>query len=225
MRKAEESLQGMPLALRTSKIQGAFITMSKKKLNTRMSLVSIYAFNKQTVGYKCRQNVSMYQIAASGLRLIGMQQNGMRDETFVRTYYHKILEHNNKNQPYIPPIKQLIPKPKSHLIYRGNPNTDEFLKSYEWRSMRMKVLRRDGAVCACCGATRSDGVRMHVDHIKPRKLFPQLALDENNLQVLCEECNHGKGNWDMTDWRKDEAADKLQQEITARLKHIFESRE
>ena len=43
---------------------------------------------------------------------------------------------------------------------------------------------------------------MNVDHIKPRRLFPDLALSLDNLQVLCHECNHGKGNWDMTDWRE-----------------------
>lgn len=79
--------------------------------------------------------------------------------------------------------------------------TDAFLESYEWRRVRMVVLKRDGAICACCGATRADGVVMNVDHIKPRRLFPSLALDPNNLQVLCGPCNHGKGNWDMTDWR------------------------
>ena len=42
---------------------------------------------------------------------------------------------------------------------------------------------------------------MNVDHIKPRKKFPELALVEDNLQVLCGACNHGKGNWDQTNWR------------------------
>jgi 5-methylcytosine-specific restriction endonuclease McrA len=68
----------------------------------------------------------------------------------------------------------------------------------------MRVLTQRGAVCECCGASRLDGVRIHVDHIKPRKLFPALALSEANLQVLCEVCNHGKGNWDQTDWRADD---------------------
>ena len=78
---------------------------------------------------------------------------------------------------------------------------EDFLLSFEWRKRRMEILKRDGAKCACCGATPKDGVRVHVDHIKPRKKHPELALDPNNLQVLCEVCNHGKGNWDTTDWR------------------------
>ncbi len=82
-------------------------------------------------------------------------------------------------------------------------DTDAFLASYEWRSVRMQALKRDGARCACCGASPKDGVMMHVDHIKPRRKFPHLALDLDNLQVLCEVCNHGKGNWDQTDWREE----------------------
>lgn len=79
--------------------------------------------------------------------------------------------------------------------------TDGFLRSFEWRKVRTLILTQYGARCMCCGATPSDGVRMHVDHIKPRKTHPELALDPANLQVLCEVCNHGKGNWDSTDWR------------------------
>lgn len=80
--------------------------------------------------------------------------------------------------------------------------SDAFLQNYEWRRLRMEVIKERGARCECCGATpQKDGIRINVDHVKPRKLFPAMALDKANLQVLCEECNHGKGNWDQTDWR------------------------
>ena len=48
---------------------------------------------------------------------------------------------------------------------------------------------------------------MHVDHIKPRLRYPELALDMNNLQVLCAICNHGKGGFDETDWRDEPRID------------------
>ncbi|MBM3571191.1 MAG: HNH endonuclease [Alphaproteobacteria bacterium] len=84
-------------------------------------------------------------------------------------------------------------------------NSDAFLESYAWRRVRMEALKKHGSRCQCCGASPADGLRMHVDHIKPRRKYPDLALDVNNLQVLCEVCNHGKGNWDETDWRPDES--------------------
>lgn len=80
--------------------------------------------------------------------------------------------------------------------------TDEFLKSSQWRALRMHAFKKYGTRCACCGASPATGAVMNVDHIKPRKYYPELALDIDNLQVLCGQCNQGKGNWDMTDWRK-----------------------
>jgi 5-methylcytosine-specific restriction endonuclease McrA len=77
----------------------------------------------------------------------------------------------------------------------------DFLSSFEWRKLRMVVLTHYGARCQCCGATPDDGVVMNVDHIKPRRTYPWLALEFENLQVLCNPCNHGKSNWDTTDWR------------------------
>ena len=80
--------------------------------------------------------------------------------------------------------------------------TEDFLKSYEWRKVRMQALVKHGNKCQCCGASPDTGAVMNVDHIKPRKTNPELALSLSNLQVLCDACNHGKGNWDQTDWRK-----------------------
>jgi 5-methylcytosine-specific restriction endonuclease McrA len=95
-----------------------------------------------------------------------------------------------------------------HHVEKGDSfvNSNEFLSSYEWRRVRMLAITKYGARCQCCGASPSDGAKIHVDHIKPRRLFPQLGLDLENLQILCEECNHGKGNWDMTDWRGEAAS-------------------
>lgn len=100
-----------------------------------------------------------------------------------------------------------VQKKKARAFQRSTNNvaSDAFLNTYEWRRVRMVALKRYGRVCQCCGASPMTGAVINVDHIKPRKLFPHLALDVDNLQILCHECNHGKGNWDMTDWRSADA--------------------
>lgn len=78
---------------------------------------------------------------------------------------------------------------------------DRFMVSLEWRQIRYLTLKNCDGRCMCCGASAADGARLHVDHIKPRKTHPQLALNVTNVQVLCDDCNIGKGGWDDTDWR------------------------
>lgn len=78
---------------------------------------------------------------------------------------------------------------------------DKFYESREWRELRYRVLEKHGTACQCCGAGRKTGAVAHVDHIKPRSRYPELELDFDNLQVLCEACNIGKSNKFDTDWR------------------------
>lgn len=80
------------------------------------------------------------------------------------------------------------PKPKKR---------QPFFFTREWNELRYRALVRSGGRCECCGA----GKTLHVDHIKPRSKYPELALELANLQVLCGNCNLGKGAWDETDWR------------------------
>jgi hypothetical protein len=82
-----------------------------------------------------------------------------------------------------------------------DPSSPEFLASSAWRRLRFFVLTKRGNRCECCGASPATGAVMNVDHVKPRKTHPHLALEESNLQVLCDACNHGKGNWSTKDWR------------------------
>ena len=97
--------------------------------------------------------------------------------------------------------RSFIEKHKDIVLCVPKKKIDNFLQSFEWRKLRMVALKKYGPRCQCCGATPATGAIMNVDHIKPRKLFPELSLDIDNLQILCHECNHGKGNWDTTDWR------------------------
>ena len=68
--------------------------------------------------------------------------------------------------------------------------SSNFLNSIEWKSLRQIALKKYGCVCNKCGSTNN----INVDHILPRKFFPELALDIKNLQPLCAKCNKFKGN-------------------------------
>ena len=96
-----------------------------------------------------------------------------------------------------------IPKRKRARTFRKR---DGFYQTKDWRMLRYQALQIHGGACQCCGATAASGVKIHVDHIKPRSKFPELQLTLSNLQVLCELCNLGKSNVDATDWRPAEFA-------------------
>lgn len=89
--------------------------------------------------------------------------------------------------------------PNYFSINDANPNS---LYNQMWRRVRIEVLEFYKGECAICGRNfKDDRVKIHVDHIIPKSHTPQLALYFSNLQLLCEECNVGKGHNYSTDWR------------------------
>ena len=70
-----------------------------------------------------------------------------------------------------------------------------FYQSWEWKRVRYEVIRERGSKCEVCGATSKE-TRIVVDHIKPLRIYPELALLKSNLQVLCDDCNKGKSNFE-----------------------------
>jgi len=77
----------------------------------------------------------------------------------------------------------------------------DFYNSKKWQEVRYIALSLSNGRCSLCGAAATDGVEIHVDHIKPRSKYPELQFDLNNLQILCVDCNIGKSNYDDRDWR------------------------
>lgn len=82
------------------------------------------------------------------------------------------------------------------------PTKDTFLQSTAWKEMRKKVIEKYGAKCLCCGFIPKIPEKINIDHIKPRRYFPELSLDMENLQPLCHRCNKDKGNKHQTDYRR-----------------------
>lgn len=194
---------------------------------TKLSQQTLHKYAKSRAGYSAGYEISPYQVACKGLELDGKPLPSattykkwvQKNADFINEEVAKlpaVINGKPRSQPVAnPPTAKRPKKGKKrpaqttesavlHLVAKSaiDLTSEAFLESFEWRSLRMMALKKHGATCLCCGASPSTGAVMHVDHIKPRKFFPELALTLDNLQVLCGECNHGKGNWDTTDWRK-----------------------
>lgn len=71
--------------------------------------------------------------------------------------------------------------------------SEDFYKTTAWRQTRYKFLKSiPNKMCFVC---RGRNKEFHVDHHKPRWLFPELAFDFSNLKLLCKECNLAKGGF------------------------------
>lgn len=100
-----------------------------------------------------------------------------------------------------PRIDRQIVKPHISQPAQTREERLAFYSSPEWRKLRYRAILRSKGCCEACGRSRKDGIVLHVDHVKPISKYPHLKLVLSNLQVLCEDCNMGKGAWDETDWR------------------------
>lgn len=102
-------------------------------------------------------------------------------------------KHEEIRKRFLGHVKSLkIPAHKKSITRQDKA---KFYDSKEWKIVRYKILKRDKFTCQSCGAKRSDGVKLCVDHIKQLGYAWDLRLDEKNLQVLCDDCNIGK------DWK------------------------
>lgn len=68
----------------------------------------------------------------------------------------------------------------------------EYQRKIMTDSLRYDIMKRDGFRCKLCGASASDGLKLHVDHIIP--VSKGGKTESHNLRTLCEQCNLGKGS-------------------------------
>lgn len=86
---------------------------------------------------------------------------------------------------------------------------DNWQSSSDWHLWRMQQLEQQNWKCACCGQLMRFGKKIYlpngsftlepqhptVDHVLPKSLFPEFALDKENLVMVCWSCNRRKSNY------------------------------
>lgn len=174
--------------------------MSLKREDCKFSAKVMYSYGGKILGYSLPSGMSLYDYVCKALEKDGysIPLNTSKNSWVFQNWL--MIGGSLKKSKKVKKSKFVTKKQPINLKEKF-AQSNEFLQSYEWRTVRMQALIKYGRKCQCCGASPSDGAVMNVDHIKPRKTHPELALTLNNLQILCHECNHGKGNWDQTDWR------------------------
>lgn len=157
--------------------------------------------NVGKIGYDCKPVGPAVKAAAiKAAKSRKERQPSRKKLEAVRTYQEKHLVLVTKDG------EKVFNNVKQHS---SQQDREDFYRSWDWRTLRMKVIKKYGRRCMCCGSTPGDvdtsgaPVRIVVDHIKPIATVWQMRLVPSNLQILCDECNMGKGAWDETDHRSD----------------------
>jgi len=72
-----------------------------------------------------------------------------------------------------------------------NRKPDPFYTSAAWRKLRNQYIATQ-PICEHCKQAGNYKPAKVVDHIMPRKNRPDLELDWDNLQSLCQRCHQQK---------------------------------
>ena len=84
------------------------------------------------------------------------------------------------------------------LISTNTPWEDQkkFYQSADWKELSRRFKNKNSHITRCpnCKRSWSNKVRVNVDHVLPLRDYFHLRLDENNLQILCGDCNKAKGS-------------------------------
>lgn len=79
-------------------------------------------------------------------------------------------------------------KGEKSSLWKGGVSPKNMLirESFEYRSCREAVFKRDNWTCVWCGQR---GGKLNADHIKPFALFPELHFAIDNIRTLCISCH------------------------------------
>ena len=74
---------------------------------------------------------------------------------------------------------------------------DSFYTSAPWRKLRAYVLTIN-PLCWYCNLSGNKTPAVIGDHYRPKRLYPDLSLEEQNIRPCCDTCHQIKRGWEKT---------------------------
>jgi uncharacterized protein (TIGR02646 family) len=112
----------------------------------------------------------------------------------------------------------------NRLVHEATNNgqpIDDLIEKYRQEDVR-EALRRmysddDGCYCCYCEAQIDEVACDHIEHRKPKAMFPEYAFDWDNLHLACPKCNTNKrAKWDDQNPILDAVIDPIQDHLAYR---------
>lgn len=164
------------------------ITRTVGRLERKRDLIASILLSK---GITFTDTGDYLEVLEKGLLFCGLRYKRCSSTSRLHWYFSNII----KSFP-----RAALTGPRPCSLARTERDIQQFYRTLKWRVLRYTILTKYGSRCQCCGRTASDGVVICVDHKKPVRKFWHMRLDPENLQILCQDCNLGKGSWDQTDF-------------------------
>ena len=103
----------------------------------------------------------------------------------------------NKSVPYLTnnqliTMEEVLAKYRKNQLIGNLPVRTQPNRATISPRLRVDILVRDNYTCQMCGIGKKDGAILEIDHIYPASKGG--TNNSENLQVLCRECNKGKGD-------------------------------
>lgn len=78
-----------------------------------------------------------------------------------------------------------FPRGEKHWNWKENKKPQR-IRGTDYQELRQQVFNRDSYTCTICG---QKGGILHMDHIQPWSLFPDLRFELSNVRTLCAPCH------------------------------------